>query len=215
MKIWIVATATVLALSMVGRARADENPTVKGPPTTSEATFVKAMQADLSKRFATTADATRAGYVRYTNADDSGAISYANMHWNSSDVHHPSQLWYGKNGELLGADYSVVKSGTARPAVWGIQSGRWYEFDNHIHYVAKDPATGALVYDKYVMAPKFAAAGGDVRHPKAATLVAMHQVKSASDVVTIFDFPALWDLVVWVKPNPDGAFADKNPLVKT
>jgi hypothetical protein len=26
--------------------------------------------------------------------------------------------------------------------------------------------------------------------------------------------PSIWDLIVWVKPNPSGAFAEKNPLVK-
>jgi hypothetical protein len=26
--------------------------------------------------------------------------------------------------------------------------------------------------------------------------------------------PSIWDLIVWVNPNPNGAFADKNPLVK-
>ena len=41
----------------------------------------------------------------------------------------------------------------------------------------------------------------------------MGKVKSASLVKTIFDFPSVWDLIVWVKPNPSGAFADKNPLV--
>ena len=34
-----------------------------------------------------------------------------------------------------------------------------------------------------------------------------------SDVTTIFEFPTIWDLIVWVKPNPSGAFAEKNPNV--
>jgi hypothetical protein len=33
-------------------------------------------------------------------------------------------------------------------------------------------------------------------------------------VVTIFHFPSLWDLIVWVVPNPGGAFAWHNPNVK-
>jgi hypothetical protein len=32
-------------------------------------------------------------------------------------------------------------------------------------------------------------------------------------VKRVFLFPSLWDLIVWVKPNPLGAFADKNPNV--
>jgi hypothetical protein len=42
----------------------------------------------------------------------------------------------------------------------------------------------------------------------------MHKADSESDVVTVFDMPRIWDLIVWVKPNPNGAFAEKNPLVK-
>jgi hypothetical protein len=41
----------------------------------------------------------------------------------------------------------------------------------------------------------------------------MGVVKNAADVKRVFLFPSLWDLIVWVKTNPLGAFADKNPLV--
>jgi hypothetical protein len=43
--------------------------------------------------------------------------------------------------------------------------------------------------------------------------VKLGKVSSPADVATIFFFPTLWDLIVWVKPNPNGAFADKNPTV--
>lgn len=59
----------------------------------------------------------------------------------------------------------------------------------------------------------FVAAGGNIHHPSAQTLVKAHKVASANEVVTIFHFPAVWDLAVWVKPNVNGAFADKNPAV--
>ncbi len=42
----------------------------------------------------------------------------------------------------------------------------------------------------------------------------MKKVESAGSVTTIFHFPSICDLIVWVNPNPNGAFADKNPLVK-
>ena len=107
------AVLIMLFLATISSAvRADDSPTLKGTvrPTPSEAKFVSAMQADLNHRFATPAAAEAAGYFRYTNADDTGAISYANLHWASSDVHHPSQLWYDKRGNLLGADYSILKT---------------------------------------------------------------------------------------------------------
>ncbi|MGZ3553490.1 MAG: hypothetical protein ACXWNL_18930 [Vulcanimicrobiaceae bacterium] len=207
---------TVLALALVTivTARADENPTYFGKVSPSEDTFVRSIQADLTKRFPTAADAQKAGYVRYTGEDDTGAISYANLQWQSSDAKHPSQLWYDKNGNLLGADFSVFKTDEQRPKLYGVNPGRWVSFDDHVHYVLKDSATGDLQYDKYVMAPDFVKAGGDPSHPTAAMLVKMGKAKSAADVVTVFDMPTIWDLIVWVKPNPNGAFAEKNPLVK-
>lgn len=196
-------------------ASADQSPTKKGQPSPSEATFVANIQKDLMARFPTAADAEKAGYVRYTGEDNTGAISYANLHWQSNDPQHPSQLWYDKNGALLGADFSVLLSDSPkRPALWGVDPGRWYEFDGHIHWVARDAKTGKLTYDHYVYDNDFTKAGGNLNDPSAVTLVKMKQAPDAKDVTTIFHFPTLWDLIVWVKPNPNGAFAGKNPNVK-
>lgn len=203
----LVATVPAVAVAFV-------DVTYRGPLSSSEKRFVAAIQSDLMARYPTAADAQKAGYVRYTNEDDTGAISYANFHWQSSDIRHPSQLWYDKNGMLLGADYSVlVSSSASRPQLWGVNPGRWIQGDGHVHWVVRT-ATGGVTYDNYAMDKAFAAAGGDPQHPSVATLVAMKKVGSANSVTTIFHFPAIWDLIVWVKPNPNGAFADKNPLVK-
>jgi type II secretory pathway pseudopilin PulG len=207
--------ALLLTLALPSFALADQDATYHGSTSAAENAFVTAIRADLTKRYPTAAAAEKAGYVRYTNADDSGAISYANQQWQSADIRHPSQLWYDKNGRLLGADYSVLLvSSPNRPQLWGVNPGRWVEFDGHIHWVAKDPATGALSYDHWLEDPKFKAAGGNPEQPSAQALVAAKKVAAASDVVTVFHFPSLWDLIVWVIPNPSGAFADKNPLVK-
>lgn len=195
------------------RAFADQEPTYNGPLAASEQSFVHSIQADLNARFPHAADAERAGYIRYTDVDDTGATSYANLQWVSVDIRHPSQLWYDKNGNLLGADFSTPDTNGKRPALFGVSPGRWYEFDNHIHFVVKNPATGTISYYRYVMAPVWVKAGGNLEHPSAQTLVKMGKVKSAADVPVIFDFPTVWDLIVWVKPNPKGAFAEKNPLV--
>ncbi|HLI94709.1 MAG TPA: hypothetical protein VKT72_01345 [Candidatus Baltobacteraceae bacterium] len=207
----VLCAAFVIAAAAV--ALADQGPTYTGPMSASEKQFVAGIQADLMKRFPTAADAVRAGYVRYTNEDATGAISYANMQWQSADVLHPSQLWYDKNGQLLGADFSVQTDSNTRPAKFGVNPGRWVEFDDHVHWVGHD-ANGQATYDNYVMADKFKAAGGDPAHPTAADLVRMHKVDKTSDVATVFDMPRIWDLIVWVRPNPSGAFAEKNPLVK-
>ena len=207
------AVLCVLALGTAALAE-DQNPTnPTGPLNAAETTFVKSIQADLTKRFPNPAAAVLAGYVRYTNVDDTGAISYADMHWDS-DAKHPSQLWYSVSGELLGADFSMVtKPGTPRPQRWGIDPGRWTEFGAHVHYVAIDPKTHKKIYDRATSVKKFVAAGGDPNHPSAAALVKLGAVKSEKDVATVFLFPDIWDLIVWVKPNPSGPFADKNPTV--
>ena len=208
----LACIAAVVSCSIA--AVADQSPTYRGPMSASEKSFVAAIQADLMHRFPTAKDAEAAGYMRYTNEDNTGAISYANLHWTSPDIRHPSQLWYDKNGNLLGADFSVPYSGgDKRPNLFGVNPGRWFEFDDHVHYVQKG-ADGQLQFDKWVEADRFRAAGGDPAHPTTATLIKLGRVKSASEVTTVFDMPGIWDLIVWVKPNPDGAFANKNPNVK-
>ncbi len=201
----------VAAFAMPAIAGADESPKYFGPLSPAESAFVKTIQADLMARFPTARAAEKDGYVRYTNADNTGAISYANFQWTSSDPKHPSQLWYDKAGHLLGADFSVPATSGVRPSIFGVNSGRLYEFDDHVHWV--ENAGGTMVYDRWVDARKYRAAGGNPAHPTAAQLVAMGRAKSASHIVTVFDMPSIWDLIVWVKSNPNGAFAEKNPLV--
>jgi hypothetical protein len=181
-------------------------------PQGAEVAFVAGIQKDLGARFATVADAEKAGYFRYTNEDDTGAISYANLHWTSSDPQHPSQLWYSAGGKFLGADFSVLKANSpSQPSLWGVNPKRWDDFGAHIHYVLS--MNGKESYGSTSVA-KFKAAGGDPDHPTADTIVKMGKATSASQVTHVFLFPSIWDLIVWVTPNPDGAFAEKNPLVK-
>jgi hypothetical protein len=206
--------STFLCLALIGATIAiAAAQTLSGQPTDSEAAFVTNVQSDLQARFPTAADAEKAGYFRYNNEDKSGAISYANLNWQSTDQSHPSQLWYGRDGRLLGADYSVLKNNSPeRPTIWGIDPKRWISFPAHVHYITVDD-NGNLSYGSYVLADKFAAAGGAPDNPQPATLVKLGLVKSASAVKKIFFFPALWDVPVWAINNPNGAFAALNPSV--
>lgn len=213
MKHRIVALAAVVAFATLcvgANAATTAAPKLSSQPQASEKAFIGAMQADLMKRFPTAAAAEAAGYFRYTNEDNTGAISYANLQW-TSDATHPSQLWYDVNGNLLGADFSQPDA-PAAPKIWGILPARWYHFKGpHVHVVYTE--NGKTVYGHATSFKKFTAAGGDPTSPAGATFVKLGMVKDASQVTHAFVFPAMWDLIVWVKPNPNGAFADKNPNV--
>jgi hypothetical protein len=205
------AVFALVALPAFGATPAP-NATLSPVPQGTEVAFVTAIQKDLMTRFPTSADAVNAGYFRYTNEDEDGAISYANLHWQSGNPQQPSQLWYDVHGNLLGADFSVLQSSSPEPpAIWGVNYRRWTSFREHVHYVLVG-SNGAEIYGA-TSAKKFLAAGGNVDDPQAATLVKMGKAKSAADVKRVFLFPSAWDLIVWVKPNPNGAFSDKNPLV--
>lgn len=187
------------------------------PVGAAETAFVQSVQTDLNSRFATPADAEKAGFFRYTNEDKTGAISYVNLQqWNSTDPQHPSQLWYDVNGHLLGVDYSIpltASNSSAPPNIWGVNPARWFKVGRaHVHYILKN-ADGSMKYGLAVSGAKFTAAGGSLTSPQAATLVKMGVVKDASTVANVFTFPAQWNLELWVTPNPLGAFADTNPLV--
>jgi hypothetical protein len=186
--------------------------TLSPQPQGTEVAFVQSIQKDLTARFPTAADAEKAGYFRFGNEDEDGAISYANLQWQSGDPQHPSQLWYDVHGNLLGADFSVLQSSSAQPpAIWGVNYRRWVSFREHLHYILNGP-NGKETYGA-VKAKKFADAGGNVGNPQPETLVKMGIAKNVAEVKRVFLFPSLWDLIVWIKPNPSGAFADKNPLV--
>ena len=196
-----LSAAVIAAIWIAAPARADETATCKGPLSAGESAFVQSVQKDITARYPHASDAIAAGYVRYTAPDDTGAISYANQHW-VSDPTHPSQLWYDVNGNLMGADFSVPRpNNEPRPQLWGIDPCRWFEFNGHIHYVARDPNTGETLYDLYVWNKAFVDNGGSLSNPSAQTLVDMGKVPAASDVLTIFEFPTIWDLIVWVKPH--------------
>jgi len=188
-------------------------------PLPGEVAFVQSVTKDLNARFPNPAAAEKAGYFRFNNEDKTGAISYANLVWTSIDQRHPTQLWFDVKGRLLGADFSrpLAMPDTTPPNVWGVNPKRWFRFcrrpcTGHIHWIERN-ADGTLKYGLAVSGTAFMAAGGNMQHPQVATLVKMGKVKNPSSVVKIFQFPAMWDLELWVVPNPSGAFAAADPLV--
>lgn len=186
-------------------------PTAAPPASASEQSFINAATTDLQARFGTTAQAAAAGYFRYTNEDDTGAISWVNTKYWTSDAKHPSQLWYDVHGKLIGVDYSAPMSSSPKaPNMWGVSPSRWFTFEEHVHYGVKTP-TG-IVFGG--VGPKgMAKVGGSLANPTAADIVKLGKAKTTSDVAFVFQFPAIWDLEFWLVPNPLGVFAEHNPNV--
>jgi len=178
----------------------------------SERAFIAQSSRFVHRHYATTAEAARAGFVRFTNEDKSGAISWANQKWTSVDADHPSQVWYDSSGRLIGVDYSVLQNDTTQPPnLWGINPARWSTLRAHIHYGIR--TDGSIKYGG-MAAKRFSDAGGSVASPTKQTLVDLGIAKSPDEVAFVFLFPAIWDLNFWVIPNPDGEFADLNPSIK-
>jgi hypothetical protein len=203
--------AAAAATMLLAPARSAFAADASGQPDAGEKPFVAAVSADLAARFATIEAAQKAGYFRYTDEDDTGAISYTNLHWTSKDQTHPSQLWYDVKGRLIGCDFSVPYA-SEPPKLFGLEPSRWQKFGAHVHYGLVGP-DGTTVYGA-TGAKTMAKVGSSVDHPTAAALVAAGIAKKTSDVRFVFTFPAIWDVSMWVIPNSDGAFADKNPDVK-
>jgi hypothetical protein len=216
-----VALATVAATKAAPTA--SPVPTAAPPESASEQQFVSSVTTDLQRRFGTTAQAAAAGYFQYTVEDQTGAISWVNTnHW-QSDQTNPSQLWYDVKGRLIGADFSVLQSSSpSRPSVWGVSPSRFIDFSPaHIHFAIKTPS--GVQYGG-AGSKTVAAVGGSLDNPTAADVVKISKLKrwqrlkipapqSAADVAFVFSFPAIWDLQVWLVPNPLGAFAEHNPNV--
>jgi hypothetical protein len=192
-------------------------PTAAPAPSAAETAFLTKVMRDLPQRYPNPAAANKAGYVRYTNEDRTGAISFVNTKaWNTTDPDVPAQLWYDVKGRLIGADFSVRRDANASPAhaapsLFGIDPNRFGKIPAHVHYVTCD-AMKKCAYGKAVGATKYAAIG-DVEHPTADGLAKVGAVKDPATVSTVFLYPAIYDVSVWVVPNPLGQFAEKNPAV--
>ena len=191
-------------------------PTAAPSPNAAEATFLQRIMTNLPKRYPNPASAIAAGWVRYSNEDRTGAISFVNTkYWDTTDPDLPAQLWYDVNGRLIGADFSIprAESVTGPPNRFGIDPSRWIRVPAHVHYVLHD-ANGTWVYGKAIQAQRYGTANnGDFSHPTAAGLVAAGAVSDPATVSYVFLYPAIYDVSVWVVPNPLGQFADKNPAV--
>jgi len=209
----LAALVCSLALAMMPHAtRGDISMATPSPALSAgEKTFVDGVTRDLQARFRTTEAATKAGYFRYTNEDNTGAISWVNTSYWKSDPQHPAQLWFDVKGRLIGADFSLPKGDSATaPGLWGVSDSRWITIALHAHFGVK--TASGVTYGGF--GPKSATRiGASLANPTPADVVKLGKAKSVDDVAFTFAYPAIWDLQVWLVPNPLGAFAEHNPNV--
>jgi hypothetical protein len=212
----LVADAQAPMATPMASPTARPAPTAAPSPNAAEAAFIKRIMTNLPKRYPTPQAATTAGWIRYTREDRTGAISYVNTkYWDTTDPDLPAQLWYDVNGRLIGADFSIpqAESVTGPPNRFGIDPARWFKIPAHVHYVQRN-ASGTYSYGKAIRADRYATANnGDYSHPTAEGLVAAKAVTDPASVPFVFLYPAIYDVTVWVVPNPLGQFADANPAV--
>jgi hypothetical protein len=222
----LIAVGALAPSRVLAQAAPAATPVQMSPqPTTGEKPFIAKIQNDIPARFATIAAAQKAGFFQYTGEDKTGAISYVNLKvWNSIDLDMPNQLWYDAGGRLLGVDYTILESQSPKPPAtlfgFAIDPARWVHRAPHMHF-GYTAADGSLKFGA-MQVPKFTDAGGvpnesqpDIPANKAALVKAgVPGLTSPDQVKFIFLHPAMWDLIPWVLPNADGAWADANPLVK-
>jgi hypothetical protein len=209
---FIMAAFLVCAAALPTASTAAGTKAPPDTPTAAEQPFVTKATHDINASLGTTAAATKAGYFRYNDEDDTGAISWIDLKcWTSTEA-CPNQVWYDVKGNLLGVDYTVPYTDKSHPPhLWGILPARWQDYGSHTHFAIRQ-ADGSLKYD-YALDKQIKSVGGDPAHPTAANIVALHKAKSTSDVAFVFPVPESWDLEFWVDGNPKGAFAYKNPNV--
>ena len=178
-------------------------------PQGTEVAFVTSIQKDLNARFPTPQAAEKAGYFRFGNEDEDGAISYANLKWQSGNPQEPSQLWYDVHGNLLGADFSVLQSGSPEPpAIWGVNYPALGVVPRaHPLHSRRTQRNRDLRRHERARSSPLPAATSTIRRRRRSSRWA--SPRDAATVKRVFLFPSIWDLIVWVKPNPNGAFAER------
>ncbi|MBV8282137.1 MAG: hypothetical protein JO347_08755, partial [Candidatus Eremiobacteraeota bacterium] len=72
---------------------------------------------------------------------------------------------------------------------------------------------GSVTFGGY--GPKSAAKiGGTLTDPTKQDVVKLGKAQTVDQVAFVFQYPEIYDLQVWLVPNPLGPFAEHNPNVK-
>ena len=208
-RIGVADAASPAPMSNMAMPMASSTPVPK--PNADETAFIADVTKVLQERYPTTGAAEAAGYFQMTRLEDDGTVIWFNGKWDE-DVgkYDPNFLWYDKNGKLVGLDYEYRVSSTPKapgPGIYPVMASRWTTIDAHIHFAYKLP-DGTI---KRRGAATIKGVDGD---PTAAQLQTAKLLPANATLLWSHYHPKSWDLGFWLVPNPNGAFADLNPLVK-
>lgn len=206
MRIGVILAAVLSAITIAPA------PVKAAAMTAAEKTFVSDTSQRLQSEYPNTAAAKSKGFVLlYDSIDPDNTYNWTNMNFNDVTPDRPNFLWYDRRGQLAGVDYEVPKSHyPTKPqlAAFPVLASRWTPIAEHVHYAYS--VNGATKYGATHASP-------DMRTGKIALeMLRAHGAKIPSNAKLVWAMyhPAVWDLAMWVVPNPHGAFADLNPNVK-
>lgn len=184
--------------------------TLTARATPAEAAFVARVAKTLLAKYPTSADAERAGYHQTTGIDEDGTAIYFDGTFSRVDTLHPNFLWYDRHGKLVGLDYEYPQSAYPKPPVsrFPAQANRWTVVPEHNHFAYRI-GTGPVQMHGTRAFP-------NLRKERitAADLAADRVLPPGATLVWAYHHPTCWDLGFWLVPNPNGPFAEANPLVK-
>lgn len=184
-------------------------PTPKANP--AETAFIADVTKALQAKYSTSHAAAAAGYYQMTRLEDDGTSVWFNDAWDAGvGKYAPHFLWYDKHGKLVGLDYQYLVSTYPKPpgtSVYPFMASRWTTIDAHMNFAYTLP-DGTIKRHGAELLPH---QKGD---PTAAQLRAAKLLPANATLLWAHYHPKSWDLGFWHVPNPNGAFADLNPLVK-
>ena len=198
----------VFAIALTGAACAATSP----PLTSAEKAFVTKASATLNAKYPDTATAKSAGFgLLEGSIGDDNTYNWTDMSFSNVMLDRPNFLWYDRRGHLAGVDWEFPKGTTTSApqlAAFPVTAARWVSIPEHVHFAYT--VDGVMKYG----------AGKATPAERTGTLTAQilrangAKLPANAKLVWAMYHPAVWDLAMWTVPNPNGAFADKNPNVK-
>ncbi len=180
-------------------------------PNDTELTFISGVQQKLLAKYPNASDALKAGFIQMTGIGDDGTAIYFNRRFDGIDSVHPNFLWYDRNAKLVGLDYEYPVAKSPSPpstSAYPVLPRRWTTVATHVHFAYR-------IGDGPVQRK-----GARVRPNLTGETITAQQLRedkllpNHATLLWAYYHPKCWDLGFWLVPNPNGAFAELDPLIR-